>query len=431
MKHRARKLGIESLEARRVLAAIGDQVMLETPDVVEPMPEEMPAELDMPPVEDVDWIRPIPQEAHHFVARLRPVADPVVDPPATDAPPTDSANPAEGETDPGRPFPLPHFGGIARFFLNRDESLMRFRLRIPFVEGVTSADIHLGRPADGGPSVATLFQLQDGTINGLFLRGELTSDDIEANNELDFDGTLASLVKRMRDGDAYVEVHSQSHPDGVLRGKIHPLSWRPWHNPVNRMDVNGDRDVTPLDLLNVVRDMNEKGARVADVPMEENAPMSPPFVDVTGDNVISPQDALALVQFLTQYGEDLLHQVGVPPEAVSDTLDELQQALQFDGDGPQTVAEIEDRIQGILADRGVDVDAILDQVSETWERDYRERFSEWIGQAEEMAQQIADHLGGPTRDWPSLFDEAFNGLADHPLFDGIPGDGIPGLPHFL
>ena len=434
-----RKLRLESLEDRRLLAGMGDHVFLDIPDDGEPVDHGPPADIDVPPemvppFEDADWIRPIPQEARHFIARLRPVdgrpLDPSVDPP-TDPPQGDAPTTPEGESHPEIAPPdhgMPHAGGIARFFLNQEESLLRFRLRVPFVPGVTSADVHLGSPEDGGPTVATLFSIDGGSINGLFIRGELSGDAIEPNNEADFDGTLASLVQRMRDGDTYVEVHSSEHPDGALRGTIHPLSWRPWQNPVNRMDVNGDRDVTPRDLLTIVGDMNDRGARLADIPVDENAPLEPPSVDVTGDNVISPRDALALVEYLTQYGEDLLNQVGVPPEAVSDTLEELQQALQIDQ--PQTIAEIEDRVAGILSDNGVDIDSLLDKVSETFEQQYRERFSEWIGQADEIAQQMADQFSGISRDWPGLFDEAFQDEGGPIDFGNLSPDGLA-MPSFL
>jgi uncharacterized repeat protein (TIGR01451 family) len=73
----------------------------------------------------------------------------------------------------------------------------------------------------------------------------------------------------------------------------------PWQNPRDRLDVNGDMSVSPIDVLQIVNELN--------MPMFAGqngllpAPPSsgvPSFYDVSGDGVVSPIDALLIVNFL-------------------------------------------------------------------------------------------------------------------------------------
>lgn len=66
-----------------------------------------------------------------------------------------------------------------------------------------------------------------------------------------------------------------------------------WQNPANRYDVNHDLQVSPIDVLLVINELNLRGSR----SLAGNF-VAPPFVDVSGDGNVSPIDALLVINFL-------------------------------------------------------------------------------------------------------------------------------------
>ena len=67
-------------------------------------------------------------------------------------------------------------------------------------------------------------------------------------------------------------------------------------NEDSPLDTNGNGDVEPLDVLNVINYINSNPTMVA--PSRTASGMSGSFVDVTGDNVVSPLDALVIINEL-------------------------------------------------------------------------------------------------------------------------------------
>jgi hypothetical protein len=68
-------------------------------------------------------------------------------------------------------------------------------------------------------------------------------------------------------------------------------------NPTNRYDTNNDGIVTSLDALVAINDLNRNGPRP--VPASDGESSSASFfVDVNGDEFISPADVLALINYL-------------------------------------------------------------------------------------------------------------------------------------
>jgi len=72
----------------------------------------------------------------------------------------------------------------------------------------------------------------------------------------------------------------------------------PWQNPRNRLDVNDDGFVTPLDVLVIFNDLNSpRGARrLPNPPIPPELP--PPYLDVNADGFVAPIDALIVINFL-------------------------------------------------------------------------------------------------------------------------------------
>lgn len=76
---------------------------------------------------------------------------------------------------------------------------------------------------------------------------------------------------------------------------------RPYQNPREALDVNGDTFVSPLDALLIINVMNTFGMGEAAVIMAQyQGPAI--FPDTTGDNFISPLDALLVINTLNGFG---------------------------------------------------------------------------------------------------------------------------------
>jgi hypothetical protein len=66
-----------------------------------------------------------------------------------------------------------------------------------------------------------------------------------------------------------------------------------WHNVDHSEDVNGDTDVTAMDALLIINDMNESGTRTLQSQLVVAA-----FLDVNDDGFLSPGDVLQVINYL-------------------------------------------------------------------------------------------------------------------------------------
>jgi hypothetical protein len=69
----------------------------------------------------------------------------------------------------------------------------------------------------------------------------------------------------------------------------------PWQNPQHSRDVNGDGLVSPIDALLVINALNDKQA--GGLPPADRQPAAP-YVDVNGDGILAPVDALLVINAL-------------------------------------------------------------------------------------------------------------------------------------
>jgi len=70
----------------------------------------------------------------------------------------------------------------------------------------------------------------------------------------------------------------------------------PWQNKLNPLDVNGDTVVSPIDALLIITYLNDNGPGTLPAPGGSFQP--PPFLDPTGDNQVNPTDVLQIINFL-------------------------------------------------------------------------------------------------------------------------------------
>lgn len=113
--------------------------------------------------------------------------------------------------------------GVAKFQLSKDGTKLRYTLNVANIEDVLMAHIHLGPAGENGPVVVWLYpedgpppQLIEGRFNGTLAESQITASDVVGPIESNF----ADLLKAMRTGTAYVNVHTQANPSGEIRGQI-------------------------------------------------------------------------------------------------------------------------------------------------------------------------------------------------------------------
>ncbi|MCI0559671.1 MAG: CHRD domain-containing protein [Nitrososphaera sp.] len=108
--------------------------------------------------------------------------------------------------------------GNAELIFDEDADEFAFVIDVQDIVDVNAAHIHTGAAGEEGDIVATLF---DDSIVGEF-GGELASNNITSS---DLEGPLSgenldSLIALIENGEAYVNVHTDTFPDGEIRGQL-------------------------------------------------------------------------------------------------------------------------------------------------------------------------------------------------------------------
>jgi hypothetical protein len=80
-----------------------------------------------------------------------------------------------------------------------------------------SVHIHQGKEVENGPVVATLYTFG---IVPCCLPGEIRDGDLEGPLQ---GKPVSALIDLMNSGKAYINMHTEAHPDGEIRGQIMPL----------------------------------------------------------------------------------------------------------------------------------------------------------------------------------------------------------------
>lgn len=96
-------------------------------------------------------------------------------------------------------------------------AVLRFSLIVQNIDAATAAHIHAGGPDDAGPVMVFLFS---GPTTGSGFTGELSNGQITRSSSFTAPFTLDSVLARMRNGTAYVNVHTTANPPGEIRGQV-------------------------------------------------------------------------------------------------------------------------------------------------------------------------------------------------------------------
>lgn len=113
--------------------------------------------------------------------------------------------------------------GQATFRLARDGNSVEFKLNVSNIEDVLMAHIHLAPAGSNGGVVVWLYpagpppQLIPGRHQGELASGTFTADDLVGPLA---GASLGDLIEAMRNGGAYVNVHTTANPGGEVRGQI-------------------------------------------------------------------------------------------------------------------------------------------------------------------------------------------------------------------
>ena len=108
--------------------------------------------------------------------------------------------------------------GDATFTVIKDEEALSYYVTVSDIENVTAAHIHLGKKGENGPPVALISnEKRVGKFSGTLAEGTITKKDLMGSMK---DKSVEDLIKQIKKGDAYLNVHTDKYPNGEIRGQI-------------------------------------------------------------------------------------------------------------------------------------------------------------------------------------------------------------------
>jgi CHRD domain. len=106
--------------------------------------------------------------------------------------------------------------GMAWFTSMQDK--VWFKLNVTDMQGVTKAHIHTGKVGENGPILVTLYKSDTPqSINGKLSYRNITANMLEGPMK---GKQISDLATAMSNGSTYVNVHTEKHPNGEIRGQI-------------------------------------------------------------------------------------------------------------------------------------------------------------------------------------------------------------------
>jgi hypothetical protein len=116
--------------------------------------------------------------------------------------------------------------GTATFELNDAETSAEWTITIPsatpLTSNITNAHIHLGNANVSG-GVIVLLPPSPTTSFPILATSSMWSGTITSSTSLLLGLSWSSLIDLIRNGDAYVNVHSANFPSGEIRGQLVPV----------------------------------------------------------------------------------------------------------------------------------------------------------------------------------------------------------------
>jgi Dockerin type I domain len=139
--------------------------------------------------------------------------------------------------------------------------------------------------------------VSDFTAGSLALEGTAPGPLAASASPLGSDGTTYDVAVDGMKGTGTVTVGpAAGNGDLIVTSTDNTVTYRPWQNIRNPMDVNDQGGVTPLDVLLIINYINAYGA--GPLPTPPPSPGPPPYVDVDGDGQVTAQDVLAVINYI-------------------------------------------------------------------------------------------------------------------------------------
>lgn len=85
------------------------------------------------------------------------------------------------------------------------------------LQGATQGHIHSGVEGENGPIVVTLFKFDSPQNNVTDQEGSIAVNNLEGPMQ---GKTIPDLMAALKNGSAYVNIHTEQNPDGEIRGQI-------------------------------------------------------------------------------------------------------------------------------------------------------------------------------------------------------------------
>jgi hypothetical protein len=97
--------------------------------------------------------------------------------------------------------------------------MMTWKMNVTGITDPTGAHIHKGKIGENGDIVVDLLKVSkhSDTPKGMTMRGNVTDSSLTGSMA---GQTIADLKTAMANGDTYINLKTQDHPDGLLRGQI-------------------------------------------------------------------------------------------------------------------------------------------------------------------------------------------------------------------
>ncbi|MCY2992187.1 MAG: MBG domain-containing protein [Planctomycetota bacterium] len=139
--------------------------------------------------------------------------------------------------------------------------------------------------------------VSDFTAESLALGGTAQGSLVASASPLGSDGTTFDVVVSGMTGSGTVTVGlAAGNSDLIVTSTNNTVTYRPWQNVGNPMDVNNQGSVTPLAVLLIINYINAYGA--GPLPTPPPSPGPPPYLDVDGDGQVTAQDVLAVINYI-------------------------------------------------------------------------------------------------------------------------------------
>ena len=107
--------------------------------------------------------------------------------------------------------------GVINFKTKND--MLTWKMNVTGTNEATGVNIHKGKAGENGEVVVDLMKVSkhSDTPKGMTMRGNVTDSSLTGSMA---GQTIADLKTAMANGDTYVNLKTQDHPDGQIRGQI-------------------------------------------------------------------------------------------------------------------------------------------------------------------------------------------------------------------